>query len=45
MTPVILSEKECVRSDRQGTMAVHAAPGQGTEVAIVLPLDLSSAVS
>jgi two-component system sensor histidine kinase UhpB len=29
----------------QGTMAVHAAPGQGAEVAIVLPLDLPSAVS
>jgi two-component system sensor histidine kinase UhpB len=28
-----------------GTMVVHAAPGQGTEVAIVLPLGLSSEVS
>jgi two-component system sensor histidine kinase UhpB len=29
----------------QGTMAVHAAPGQGTEVAIVLPLGVPSGVS
>lgn len=28
-----------------GTMAVHSDPGHGTEVAIVLPLDLPSAVS